>query len=443
MRLRIFLSLSGLAVLTLVLYALLARSVTGPAAVTLVTSTLLAGGLAHLLSRPVRKLATFTELVSHGKLPARLPETAAGEIGDLYRAMNRVAEALREGLAQLGVEKSETEVLLREMGEGVLALDALGRVVRTNAELSKIIGAPEVVGGRSAAAVFRNPELIEFLSPQSMPEQGRDGEFEVFGRTMLVTARRLPAGGVVAVFADLTEMRRLDTIRTEFVANASHELKTPLTAIRGFAETLLTPDIPERDRETFASRIVEHAERMGAIVDDLLTLARLEDPGYTVYHETVSLAPLVEGIVSAFAERIRAAGISTAIEIAPDLKASADPEGCRQIIENLLDNAIRHSSAASLVVRAQRLNRTVRIIVRDDGRGIPEAHLERVFERFYRVDSSRSRATGGTGLGLSIVRHWAGVMGGRVWAESRVGEGTAVHLELPAAPTASGPAVDR
>ncbi len=437
MRARVFLSLSGLAALTLVLYALLARSVPGPAAVTLVAVTLLAGALAHLLSRPIRRLSAFAELVSHGKPPARLPETVAGDIGDLYRAMNRIAEALRERLAQLGAEKGETEVLLREMGEGVLALDAQGRVVRANSELSKVIGTPEVVRGRAVAAVFRNPELIELLSPDSMPEEGREGEFDVFGRTMLVTARRLPAGGVVAVFADLTEMRRLDTIRTEFVANASHELKTPLTAIRGFAETLLTPSMPERDREAFAGRIVEHAERMGAIVDDLLTLARLEDPGHTLRHEKVRLASLAEEIVSAFAARLESAGISVDVEIAPELELRTDAEGLRQMIENLIDNAIRHSSATTLLIRGQRPDETISLTVRDNGRGIPEAHLGRIFERFYRVDPSRSRATGGTGLGLSIVRHWAGALGGRAWVESRVGEGTAIHLELPTAPRAT------
>jgi signal transduction histidine kinase len=430
---RIFLSLGGLAVLALVLQAILARSVPGPAALTLVFVAIVAGILAHALSGPIRRVSAFADLLTRGVIPSRLPETAAGDTGDLYRAMNRIAEALREGLEQLGAEKSETEVLLREMGEGVLALDSQGRVVRTNSELRKVIGAAEALEGRAVAAVFRNPELVSFLSPEAVPDEGGDGEFEVFGRTMLVTARRLPARGVVAVFADLTEMRRLDTVRTEFVANASHELKTPLTAIRGYAETLLDPEMLRDERTTFAARIVEHADRMGAIVDDLLTLARLEDPGYAIDRQTVILAALVEEILAGFAERTNSAGISTTVEIGPELRLEADIEGLRQILENLIDNAIRHASATSLLIRGQRLDGTVTITVRDDGRGIPESHLERVFERFYRVDPSRSRATGGTGLGLAIVRHWAGAMGGRVWVESHLGEGTAVHLELPVA----------
>jgi two-component system phosphate regulon sensor histidine kinase PhoR len=218
------------------------------------------------------------------------------------------------------------------------------------------------------------------------------------------------------------------------VANASHELKTPLTAVVGFSEMLLDPDIPEADRRNFATRIAGHAERMTSIVDDLLTLARLEDPGYEIQRQRVVILPIAERILAGFSERAAAAGMETALTVEPaDLELDADPEGLRQIIENLIDNAIRHAAAAVVTLRVAALpSGGISLEVEDDGRGIPAAHLERIFERFYRVDPSRSRATGGTGLGLAIVKHWSEQMGGRVTADSSLGEGTRIRVEFVA-----------
>jgi two-component system phosphate regulon sensor histidine kinase PhoR len=412
---------------------LLAAEVPGPGAIVLMVSFTLAGVMALFLERPLRRAAGFAAQLSQGELPARLPETARGTIGDLFRALNRLAEAHRTGLAERGAEKTETEVLLQEMGEGVLALNGEGRILRVNAELESIIGAADPVTGRSAETVFRNPQLVRFLSPATVPEEGHTGEFEVFGRTMLVAARRLPAGGIVAVFSDMTELRRLDRVRTEFVANASHELKTPLTAIRGFAETVADASIPDADRAAFAKRIVGHSERMAAIVDDLMTLARLEDRSYTILSQKVAVRRLAEQILQGFAHRIEAAGtVATLAVEPPDLEVNADPEGLQQILENTIDNAIRHSGSTELHVKASVLpSGNVRLSVEDNGQGIPAAHLERIFERFYRVDPSRSRATGGTGLGLAIVKHWVEQMGGRVSAESSVGQGMRIQIEFP------------
>jgi two-component system phosphate regulon sensor histidine kinase PhoR len=433
-RARLFLSLAGLSALALLVYLLLAdRGVPAPAVITIAISVAFAAWLARHFTEPLRRAAGFARNLTQGEVSPRLPETAAGETGDLYRALNRLAEDHRHRLEERGAERTETEVLLREMGDGVLALDLSGRVVRANAELCSVLGSSEPPEGRALATILRNPQLVSFLSPAEVPEHGRTGEFEVFGRIMLVTARRLPAAGVVAVFSDLTELRRLDTIRTEFVANASHELKTPLTAIRGFAETLLDLGVPDAERSTFAERIVEHADRMTAIVDDLLTLARLEDPRREIHRRPVAVVPLVERIVDGFSARLEAGAITTTVEVSPrDLELEADPEGLRQILENLIENAIRHANPSTIVVQAEQLpSGEIKLGVQDDGRGIPSSQLERIFERFFRVDPSRSRATGGTGLGLSIVKHWAEAMGGRAAAEGAVGEGTRVHVLLP------------
>ncbi len=431
-----FLSLVGFSALALVLFvALSSGGVPGAAAASLLVVAGLALALTLLLPRTVRRAARFTKAMASGEIPKRLPETASGDTGELYRALNRLAEAHEQQLRDLTTEKAETELILQEMGEGVLALSSEGVVVRANAQMRRVIGATDPIKGRTISTIFRNPLLVRFLSPESVSENGKQGEFEVFGRTMLVTAKRLRAGGVVAVFADLTLVRRLNRVRTEFVANASHELKTPLTAIRGFAETLLDPEIPAEDRANFAGRIVKHANRISAIVEDLITLARLEEPGQAVASERVLLRPLVERTVELLTPNAESQGATIKVEIEPDnLAARGDPEGIRQIIENLIENALRHSSAREVGLRGVRSgDDEVTVTVWDRGTGIPSIHIDRVFERFYRVDPSRSRSTGGTGLGLAIVKHWTEQMGGRVSVESEVGMGTAVRVELPSA----------
>lgn len=431
-----FLSLVGFSGLALVLFATLSsRGVPGAAAASLLVVAGLALALTLLLPRTVKRAARFTKAMASGETPKRLPETAGGDTGELYRALNRLAEAHEQQLRDLATEKAETELILQEMGEGVPALSPESVVVRANPQMCQLIGATDPIKGRTLSTIFRNPLLVRFLSPGSVSENGQQGEFEVFGRTMLVTAKRLRAGGVVAVFADLTLVRRLSRVRTEFVANASHELKTPLTAIRGFAETLLDPEIGREHRANFAGRIVKHANRISAIVEDLLTLARLEEPGQAVASERVLLRPLLERTVELLTPNAASQGATIKVEIEPDdLAARGDPEGIRQIVENLIENALRRSSAREVGLRASRSgDDEVTLTVWDRGTGIPSIHIGRVFERFYRVDPSRSRSTGGTGLGLSIVKHWTEQMGGRVSVESEVGVGTTVRVELPSA----------
>jgi two-component system phosphate regulon sensor histidine kinase PhoR len=434
-RVRLLLSIVGTSLLGLTLFAILDRAgVGGAGAISVLLILSLAAGLTLLLSQPFGVASDFAERLSRGGSPPRLPENAPGQTGDLYRALNRLAESHRSRVRQLGAEQAETEVLLSEMADGVLALDSNGSVVRANAELRAVVGSADPIEGRAMSSIFRNPDLVRFLAPAALPADGANGEFEVFGRNMLVTARPLPTDGIVAVFSDVTELRRLDAVRTEFVSNASHELKTPLTTIRGYAETLLDDGIPESDRQSFAARIVDHSERMAALVEDMLTLARLEEPDRWIERVPVRLSALAESISSDLALRAADAGIELVLECEPpELRALADPEGVRQVLENLIDNAIRHSSASQITVRASKADSNrVNLSIEDDGRGIPVAQLERIFERFYRIDPSRSRETGGTGLGLAIVRHWVESMGGDVRAESTLNEGTAFHVRLPA-----------
>jgi two-component system phosphate regulon sensor histidine kinase PhoR len=272
------------------------------------------------------------------------------------------------------------------------------------------------------------------------------------GRQVLVRAAPLSAStgeqGALLVFYDLTEIRRLEAVRRDFVANASHELRTPLAAIRGYAETLLDGALRDPVRaEEFLGIIHHHAERLALLLDDLLSLSRLEAGSQPLAHERVPLGAVVRRSLDLVQPQAGARGVVFEVQIPEDMAVMGDPGAVEQILVNLLDNAVKYSTGAGEVrLRAQHLNRVpraearsdggdshpqIRVLVEDTGVGIEPRHLARVFERFYRVDSGRSRDSGGTGLGLSIVKHLTQAMGGKVGVESEVGRGSTFWFELP------------
>ena len=233
-----------------------------------------------------------------------------------------------------------------------------------------------------------------------------------------------------ALREDDAQIRRLERMRRDFVANVSHELKTPLTVVSGFSETLLDDDLRAEDRRRFAEAIRANAERMRRIVDDLLDLSRIESGGWVPAPEPVLLEPVVADVFGAWSPEASARGLALRSELAiPSLQA--DPTAVRQVMTNLVENAVRYTTAGSVTVVSERGDRGTWLRVRDTGQGIPEKHLTRVFERFYRVDKSRSRTEGGTGLGLAIVKHLAEAHGGRVAIDSTPGAGTTVSVWFP------------
>jgi signal transduction histidine kinase len=254
---------------------------------------------------------------------------------------------------------------------------------------------------------------------------------------LIVAARSAEGGGAVVTFLDVTEIRRLETVRRDFVANASHEMKTPLTAMRGFAETLLEDDPPEDLRRDFLGLIRSNTLRLQNLVDDLLDLSRLESGGWVAKAEEVDIAPLVEEIWDGF--RHSASERTLAFSLKGNATVMADEQGLTQILRNLLDNAVQYTPGqGSISVSIREDGPRAWIEVRDTGIGIPTAALPRIFERFFRVDPARSRAAGGTGLGLAIVRHLAEAMGGEVRAESELGQGTCISVALPRVPEEVG-----
>jgi signal transduction histidine kinase len=268
-------------------------------------------------------------------------------------------------------------------------------------------------------------------------------ELRIDDRILSLTARPLPAGGgAVLALLDLTPIRRLEAMRRDFVANVSHELKTPLTVVGGFAETLADDDLPPAQRRQFVATIRNNAARMQRIVDDLLDLSRIESGGWRPAPARVDVGVVAEEATAA--ARDVAAARSVEVRIACDDAPAvlADPTAVRQVLSNLVENAVRHTFAGAVTVFTRRAPEGGTWLgVRDTGIGIGPEHLPRIFERFYRADPGRSREAGGTGLGLAIVKHLAEAHGGEVRADSRLGVGTTIEVRFPGEPPAAPPSL--
>jgi two-component system, OmpR family, phosphate regulon sensor histidine kinase PhoR len=386
---------------------------------------LLAGGIAlagtlilallfaRSVSRPVIELRDVATSIAAGDLRARPSLSAPGEVGDLALALHRMTEELASRLEALREEDALLTALVDSLNEGVLALNERGEVVRINQRGRGFLRVTAPVPF-PADVLPRNATMREAIEAALAGEVTEPAELQIAGHTLAVTARPLAVGGAVVALFDLTPIRRLEVVRRDFAANVSHELKTPLTVVNGFAET-----------------IVVNATRMQRIVDDLLDLSRIESGGWVPDPISVELAGLVRDVFTTVERRAGAKGIELVADVAPGRRVYADPTALRQILSNLVENAVRYTSAGAVTVGAEDGRGGTWIHVRDTGVGIPAEHLSRIFERFYRVDPSRSRNEGGTGLGLAIVKHLVEAHGGRVQAQSTPGHGTTVSAFFP------------
>jgi two-component system, OmpR family, phosphate regulon sensor histidine kinase PhoR len=394
---------------------------------------------AHTLTRNVRSLTATARAMAAGDLGVRTPVLGGDELGDLGRALDQLARNLAAALDRLRREHDLLSRVLNGMREGVLLLDRQGRVVLANSALrDMLLLAPDVVG-KLPLEVIRNAELKRTLDEAAEGDDTVSGEIDLGDlkrRQVLVHAAALrgqPGGGLLAVFVDMTDLRRLETIRRDFVANVSHELRTPIATVRSAAETLRGALTTQPQMAAVFVEIIERqSERLQSLVEDLLDLARIESKQFHLSLEPVSLAPIVDHIVALFRERAEEKHIRLSAEVSGDLPLGrADPRALEQVLTNLLDNAVKYGTdGVSVTVRASREADSLRVSVADTGAGIDEAHLPRLFERFYRVDPGRSRDVGGTGLGLSIVKHLVEAMGGRVGVESAPGRGTTFTFTL-------------
>ena len=394
------------------------------------------------VTRPLRRMRTAAALMADGDLTTRIRLERSDELGDLGGALDRMADQLERRLGQLEAERAEMGALIDSMAEGVLALDPAGRVRRANPAARAIFRLHQDPRGLGPAEVARRRGFLELVERSLKGEAVSTTELRYEDRHLLATAQPLPSGGAVLVFLDTTELRRLEGVRRDFVANASHELKTPLTVIRGHAETLLDEDLPTDLRRQFTGRLFANAQRLQAILEDLLDLSRIESGGWRLNPESVALEKVAREAWTALSGSAAAKELSFGIETeptAPDIQA--DRGALTQVFTNLFSNALRYTPAGGrILVRIEAGDphdgqEMVRVSVSDTGSGIAEPHLSRIFERFYRADPARARDDGGTGLGLAIVRHLVERHGGTVGAESELGRGTTIRFTLPIQPT--------
>jgi len=392
--------------------------------------------LARTIGRPIRAMREAAEALGQGDLTHRIRSRRNDELGALAGAIDRMAEHLAERVEAVEQEEERLRTILDAMVEGVFVTDGDGRIVLTNAALVELAGGE--VEGRSAVEAIRSAELHEAVKAATERETLEiEFEINVHGSRRAIAAQLAPLQGrpgVVAVLHDVTQLKRVDKVRRDFVANASHELRTPLTAIRGFAETL-HDGVPNDDmQKRFLRNIDLNAQRLQSLVEDLLALSRAESPDSEMELSPVDVVAVARGVVSGLESRAAEKSQSLVLDV-PDetLLAIADGRALDQVLLNLVDNAIKYTpEAGRITLTARRGYGHVVLEVADTGPGIAAKHLDRIFERFYRVDKGRARAEGGTGLGLSIVRHLVGRMKGEVNVSSTVGEGTCFTLRLEA-----------
>jgi two-component system phosphate regulon sensor histidine kinase PhoR len=399
---------------------------------------------ARRISRPLEQLRATAERFAAGDLHARAPGAVWIEMSSLASALNGMASSLDERMRTVMQQRNELQAVLSGMAEGVLAVDGDERVMSFNAAAARVFGLDLARDrGRSLYEVIRSPDVqrLALSVLQAGQPVEADVEFDM-GEARFLRVRGsalVDAGGqrvgAILVFEDETTVRRLELVRREFVANASHELKTPITAIKGYVETLTDGacDDPVQAKR-FLEIVARQADRLESIINDMLVLSRVEhekDSG-VIAMQTVPLADLVQGSVQACSGAAEAKGMSIRIECPAGISVTGNPRLLEQALTNLIDNAIKYSGPGKPVaVSGARCADGICLAVVDQGCGIAREHLDRVFERFYQVDKARSQDLGGTGLGLSIVKHIVALHKGRITVESTPGKGSTFTVVLP------------
>jgi len=382
----------------------------------------------------VRRVAEFARAIAQGQLEHPLGLQGPEE---LHRSLRDMAAELREAVRLSQEEKRRLEVILRSIPDALLILDAKGSIQMASAASREFFGQDSPITGRPFWEVVRNHEFSAMLQEARQGGTLKEAELRLeHPRERYATVRLLPlfeeglSGFFVAVFHDTTQLKRLEEMRKDFVANVSHELKTPIAAIRGFADTLLEGALKEPEAaQRFLQTIKSHSERINALVDDLMTISKIELGVIRVQKAPVDVKEVLEGVFGILGPKAQAKGLYLRAQVPEALRViQADRDRLTQILTNLLDNAIKFTERGGVVAGLAQQEGRRCLFVKDTGIGIEAKHLPRLGERFYRVEPSRSRALGGTGLGLAIVKHLVRAHGWELRFHSQPGAGTEVRI---------------
>ncbi|VEN74565.1 PAS domain-containing sensor histidine kinase [Candidatus Desulfarcum epimagneticum] len=416
----------------------------------LLAASLICLWISRRVSRPMEEMKAGADRFAAGDLNFRLPSSSTLELAALAESMNHMAGRLQEKIRLALRESAERKAILSSMTEGIVALDPRGRALSANRAARDIFSHTDIQKGMGLHEIVRDPALNEMVKKTMETGRGHDGDIVLQREEeRLVHVRCAPlrgaepdspdpgAAGTLLALSDVTQLRRLEHIRRDFAANVSHELKTPLTAIRGFVETLASGAVEsEDDRRRFLSIIRRHVGRLSAIIEDLMALSRIENrEGFEeIRLEDASLKDVIRAAVQTCESAAEEKGIDIRVYLDSDMTVRANPGLLERAFVNLMDNAVKFSGEGREIhVKAGRNGDDIRVRFRDFGPGIPSRGLPRLFERFYRADAPRDPGPGGAGLGLAIVKHIALAHGGGVDVESAPGKGSVFTFRLPAA----------
>ncbi|MDQ0091865.1 two-component system sensor histidine kinase VicK [Paenibacillus anaericanus] len=398
--------------------------------------------LAHTITSPIKELTKRATAVAEGEFHQTMPVLGNDEIGQLSKAFNYMTSRLRNALAQNEEEKEKLASILTNMSDGVIATDETGRIILMNRRASEMLQVEEESAGDTDMITLLNLSSEErevlkqgIMHSTILENEAPDGDTFMIRVTFTpIHRRQIGIIGTIAVLQDVTEQEKLEASRREFVANVSHELRTPLTTIKSYTEALEDgamndPDLGPR----FASVIQNQTERMIRLVTDLLHLSRLDSKEALLRKQPTSVMEMLEEVADRFSFQMQERGIKPTIFIGNRVETAwVDRDQIDQVLDNLISNAMKYTSeGGNIAIEARAADDGIAISVQDDGIGIPKRDLDRIFERFYRVDKARSRDMGGTGLGLSIAREIVKAHGGTIALQSDHGKGTKVTFTLP------------
>ncbi len=396
---------------------------------------LVAAVSSHLLSRTLRVLVDYAKQTASGERGSPIQVSSPDAFGGLAGSLNKLSEQLETHVSALAGQRDQFEAVLEGMSEAVIALDKNEKVTLINRAGIMLLGLSGQPIGQMLLETIRVPALHDLVSSLE-PGSNETLEFNLpiqEERTILARATRTRAGGVVLVLLDVTELRRLENMRRDFVSNVSHELRTPVSIIRANAETLLDGAIDDREAASrFLGSMLSNSERLTNLIGDLLDISRIEEGVYDLTIEPVQISLSLRRCAAGLETQAIEKGFTIRVESPGDTQVLADSRALDQVLFNLLDNAVKYArEGGHVILRTRSLDGMVRIEVEDDGLGIDKENQDRLFERFYRVDPGRSREMGGTGLGLAIVKHLVLAMKGEVGMEPADPHGSVFWVTLP------------